>query len=123
MYHNKFYSPYNRKHIKQCLRTIINSNEYLIDTIWNMDKRKLIIYSVYLMFCLAILSSLCLGNTICFSGNSLSTLNFFGNVSGDPTSKNEILDTGHHFVEFFKITFQDRISDPSVLLISTILLT
>ena len=57
------------------------------------------------MFCLAILRSLCLGNTIFFSGSSLSTLNFFGNVSGDPTSKNEIFYTGHHFAEFFKNYF------------------
>ena len=38
-------------------------------------------------------------------------------------SKNEIFETGHHFVVSFKITLHDRMSDPSVLLTSTILLT
>ena len=72
---------------------------------------------------MANLSSFLLGNKTLFSDDFLSILNLLGIVSGDPTSKNYIFETGHHFVVFFKITLQERMSDPSDLLTSTILLT
>ena len=63
-----------------------------------------------------------LGNTMLFSGIFFESLNLFGIVFGLPTSKKDIRETGHQFVELFKITLQERISDPFFSLISTILL-
>ena len=75
------------------------------------------------MFRFAALSNFFLGNKILLSGNSLFKSNLLGNVSGEPTSKKLILDTGHQWAVSFRIILHDRISDPFLLLMSTILLT
>ena len=63
-----------------------------------------------------------LGNTMLFSGISFESLNLLGIVFGLPTSKKDIRETGHQCVAVFRITLQERISDPFFSLISTTLL-